>query len=341
MGWVGIIITKINILAAKAFFPGDWQCSNCGRQGCWSTRHTCYRCGAPRVQGGNGNSPQGGFGGLGRGGQHQGGGVATGMSGMREVGFSGRNQQFPGGGGPAQRRRGGGNKVEAGGGKGVPGAGVGSFGISAWLGEGGNGGLEGGGARQEPHAVGLVVTEREKAAMALNVLREILGEDMGNLEDRVFGKLPPEKAPTPPSSPTEQQRAEKYVNLLRQHERLMKGVEEGKGRLEKARAEVVKEEERLGKLEKELKDVELQVEAHKAETRERENRRREKERAQKGPLIGEVGSEMDVTEDGGGTVIVLGKVVCLLRLGRREKGRGGRKGRAVQAIGIISHVSFW
>ena len=59
------------------------------------------------------------------------------------------------------------------------------------------------------------------------------------------------------------------------------------------------EEEKLGKPEKELADVELQVEAYRAEDRERENKRREKARAQKGPLSEEVGSEMDCTEEGG------------------------------------------
>ena len=238
-------INRNKFNGGEGFFPGDWQCCNCGRQGCWATKQICYRCGAPRVQGGNGNSPQGGFSGGVRGGQQQ-GGVSTGMGSMREVSYPGRNQQFLGGGG--QKRRGGGNKVEAGGGKGVPGAGVGSFGASIWLGEGGNGGLGGvggGGGGQAPHPVGLVANERERATMALGVLKEILGEDMGNLEERVFGKLPLAKAPTPPASPTEQQRAERYVNLLRQHDRLVKGVGEGKVRLDKAKAEVAKEEERL------------------------------------------------------------------------------------------------
>ena len=56
------------------FFAGDWQCSNCGRQGCWPTRYTCYRCGAPRAQDGGGNSPQGGQGGFAKEGLQQGGG---------------------------------------------------------------------------------------------------------------------------------------------------------------------------------------------------------------------------------------------------------------------------
>ena len=305
------------------FFPGDWQCSNCGRQGCWATRQICKRCGAPRVQGGNGNSPQGGFSGGVRGRQQQ-GGVSTGMGGMREVSYPGRNQQFLGGGG--QRRRGGGNKVEGGGGKGVPGAGVGSFGTSAWLGEGGSGGLGGvgvGGGGQVPHPVGLVVNERERAAMALGVLKEILGEDMGNLEERVFGKLPPAKAPTPPASPTEQQRAERFVNLLRQHDRLVKGVGEGKVRLDKAKAEVAKEEERLEKLERELADVSAQVEAHRAETRERENRKREKDRVQKGPLIEEVGSEMDLEDVGDGDSVEEGGV--FIEVGKKRKRKVGQE----------------
>ena len=203
---------------------------------------------------------------------------------------------------------------------------------------GGNGGLGGVGSGQAPHPVGLVVTEREKAAMALGVLREILGEYMGNLEDRVFGKLPPEKAPTPPSSPTEQQRAERYVNLLRQHERLMKGVGEGKGRLDKAKAEVAKEEERLEKLERELADVELQVEAHKAETRERENRKRERKTEHRRVLsLKKLDLRWTLRKEGMG--IVLGKEGSSLRWGRRGRGKGGRKGQAVRVIGITSRMN--
>ena len=64
--------------------------------------------------------------------------VAYGMGGVNEVGPTGRDQQVSGGGNP-------GNKVNAGGGKGVPGGWVGGFATSAWLGRGGIGGLGRGG----------------------------------------------------------------------------------------------------------------------------------------------------------------------------------------------------
>ena len=93
---------------------------------------------------------------------------------------------------------------------------------------------------------------------------------MGNLEELVQGKLPPEKAPTPLPSPTEQQRAERFLTLLQQEGRLKKAVEDGKGRLDKARAKVAEEEEKLDRVQTELLGVERQIEAYKVEDRERE-----------------------------------------------------------------------
>ena len=82
---------------------GDWTCSNSGRQGCWSTGYSCCRCGAPRFLDG-GNSPQGGQGGYGKGGLHQ-GEVSSGMGGFRVVGPTGRNQQYVPGCDPTQRKK--------------------------------------------------------------------------------------------------------------------------------------------------------------------------------------------------------------------------------------------
>ena len=85
----------------------------------------------------------------------------------------------------------------------------------------------------------------------------------------------------------------------------------------------------MGNLEKELEDVELQITAHRVETteRERENRRREKDRVSKGPLIEEVGSEMDVTEDGGdGDSIGEGGIFIEVGKKRKRKGEQERAG---------------
>ena len=127
---------------------------------------------------------------------------------MRVVGLTGRDQQYVSGGDPTQRRSGGGNKVQAGGGRKTPGGGVGGFATSAWLSGGGDGGL-GGEVRREPL---LVMSDRDKAVMALEVLKTLLGDEVGNLEALVRGKLPPEKTPTPPPSPTEQQFKKKRTN---------------------------------------------------------------------------------------------------------------------------------
>ena len=34
-----------------AQIPGQWVCQSCGMGGCWPTRQSCYRCGAPRLGG--------------------------------------------------------------------------------------------------------------------------------------------------------------------------------------------------------------------------------------------------------------------------------------------------
>ena len=117
------------------------------------------------------------------------------------------------GGNPTQRRRGGSNKVNTGGGRGNLGGGNVGAATSAWLSGGGMGGV-GGGPRQEPLPAGPVLSGRERAVLALDVPKEILGDEVGNLEELIRGKLPPEKAPTPPPSPTEQQRAERFLTPL-------------------------------------------------------------------------------------------------------------------------------
>ena len=52
--------------------------------------------------------------------------------------------------------------------------------------EEGSGGL-GGGPRQEPLPAGPVLSEREKAVRALDVLKTLLGDEVGNLEEFVQG----------------------------------------------------------------------------------------------------------------------------------------------------------
>ena len=41
-----------------AQIPGQWICQPCGMGGCWPTRQSCYRCGAPRLGGNGGQTPQ-------------------------------------------------------------------------------------------------------------------------------------------------------------------------------------------------------------------------------------------------------------------------------------------
>ena len=37
--------------------PGQWVCQSCGMGGCWPTRQSCFRCGAPRLGGIGGQRP--------------------------------------------------------------------------------------------------------------------------------------------------------------------------------------------------------------------------------------------------------------------------------------------
>ena len=58
--------------------------------------------------------------------------------------------------------------------------------------------------------------------------------------------------PHPPASPTEFERAQQLADLWRNHDKLMKQVDDRRTRVEKANAEVVSEEDELGKVVKDL-----------------------------------------------------------------------------------------
>ena len=119
------------------------------------------------------------------------GGVGSGMSGMRLVGPTGRDQSF----------------VSTGGKGGTVGAGVGEFGpkvpvsLDKELGLGGT--SVGGEGRGEglPLPVGEVLSATDKALKAMEILRGVLGEEVvASFENFVQENLPPE-VPTPPLSP--------------------------------------------------------------------------------------------------------------------------------------------
>ena len=192
----------------------------------WNTRYSCYRCGFPRYleggggcQGGQGSGEQGNE--PGKRGMYQ-GGVGTGMGGIRVYGSNGRDQTYVSGSDPTHRKKpqgGNGNKNKA---VRVPGGGIGTFGVNAWL-DGGGGRVRGGGeGNRTPLPVGEVMSDRDKALEAMVLLKELLGEDIGNsMEELVREHLPPAEAPVPHPSPTEHQQ-----------DRLEKGVQEGRERVE-------------------------------------------------------------------------------------------------------------
>ena len=176
---------------------------------------------------------------------------------------------------------------------------VGNLGTSAWLDGGGERPL-GGEGRRTPVAVGAVMTDREKALKAMEVLKTVLGESAGNSrEELVREQIPPAAEPVPPASPTEYQRVLRLGTLLNQETQLKKGLEEGRERVEKAKAKVLEEEERVTKVEKDLSEVRKQMDAHRAEDKKRERKRRAEAREARGPKVEEVISDMEVTEDGG------------------------------------------
>ena len=128
-------------------------------------------------------------------------------------------------------------------GEGVPaGRGVGSVGAKTWLDEdlGSGGGMheEGmGESCRAPLPVGVVLFDREKGLKAVELLKGILAEAAGAMmESLVLEHCPPVAEPVPPPSPTEYQRVVRLGHLLDQQTKLQKGLEEGRVRVEKARA---------------------------------------------------------------------------------------------------------
>ena len=127
--------------------------------------------------------------------------------------------------------------------------------------------------------MGVVLFDREKGLKAVELLKGILGEAAGTMmESLVLEHLPPAAEPVPPPSPTEYQRVVRLGHLLDQQTKLQKGLEEGRVRVEKARASALEEEVKVTNLENELSEVTKQVDAHKAEEKKRERRRREEAR---------------------------------------------------------------
>ena len=177
---------------------GQWTCSNCGKNDCWSTRYSCYRCGCPRyfdlTRVGQVHAGQGKGGGMA--GFH-GPGVGAGMSGVRLVGALGRDQTYVSPGNPSYRKnngRRGGAREGA-----VPGAGVGP-------GSGGNRvkfqeGLEQDSVPLPKSGVGMDApngaqagsgkTQRDKIIEAVEVLRLLLGQGVcSQVEDLIQEHIP-------------------------------------------------------------------------------------------------------------------------------------------------------
>ena len=107
-----------------------------------------------------------------------------------------------------------------------------------------------------PLPVGVVMTDRDKVLQAMDIMKGVLGEEVGAaVNNLVQGHLPP-KPPTPtPPSPTEAERFEKLAEFARKKEGLEKKVEATKVRLVRGREKVVEEEGNLDKVEKDLAEA--------------------------------------------------------------------------------------
>ena len=275
---------------------GDWTCGICHQSGCWNAKSTCYRCGAPRHQS-QGLSGQANSGARDMEGRYQ-SGVGTGMGGYRVIGPNGRDQSSIPGGNPTQRKGpqpGGKGRNKVGGDTGA-GVGVG-FGIGGGVVGGGGGGdnrsafswLGGGGGVGNPLPPGIVLSERDQALFCVEHLKGLLKveRDLEEFSNFWEERLPAKPVPAPVKTPTEAQRAEVFAQLTKKQDGLARRVKDGQGRVEVAKAKVRQEEAAVEELERELKMVSDQVDAHRAE-----NLRRAEEA--KAPRVDEVGSDMDL-----------------------------------------------
>ena len=109
----------------------------------------------------------------------------------------------------------------------------------------------------------MVPTARDRVLEAMEVLKEVLVDLVAAsvsvlVQEHLLSKPP---TPTPPS-PTEEERVER--------------VEEGRGREEKAKAEVIEEEEKVVGVDKEMVEVEDSIRVHREEDERKEKVRREK-----------------------------------------------------------------
>ena len=173
------------------------------------------------------------------------------MGGTRIVGPTGRDQAYVPRGEPTFRK-GGGSK---GGGKGEvdTGAGVGGkFLPEVGGGSGGEAVGRGGGMGQVP--AGPPPSHREQAVSALQALIGLLEPAVGaQVRGLVEGLLPPKPASPAPVTPTHAQIVAKLHKLYDSETQLVRKVDEVEGRVEKARAKLVEEEEAaLAKVQRDL-----------------------------------------------------------------------------------------
>ena len=147
--------------------PGEWTCTTCWATRCWPVKTTCYQCGTARNDGGGRKD-------AGAGGVGAQAGVDTAMG--RVVGPNGRNQVRVPGGDPTYRVNQG-RKAGVGGKAGFLGVGGGKGNVTPGAGVGVGGGTVG---VEAPLPVVVVYTDRDKILQTVELMKGLLGEEVGS-----------------------------------------------------------------------------------------------------------------------------------------------------------------
>ena len=209
---------------------------------------------------------------------------------------------------------------------GVPGAGVGRVRFEEGV-QGGGVGAAGLHGVEEPLPPGRVLSQREQALGALNALIQVLGPEIGpQVKGLVEGLLPQKPASPVPTTPTHAEVVTRLHELYDSEKKVDKKVEEAKGRLETARAQVVEAEEGMAKVDGELQGIQDQITALLKEEEDRKERRRKEEETggddmEDTAFVEEAGSSEEV-----GVRVEVGKRRKVARQGRFSGGGGGSGG---------------
>ena len=130
---------------------------------------------------------------------------------------------------------------------------------------------------EEPLPPGRVLSKREQALGALDALIQVLGPEIGPQVKGLVEGLLPQKPASP--VPTHAEVVARLHELYDSEKKVNKKVEEAKGRLETALANVMEAEEGMARADGELQGIQDQIKALLKEEEDRKERRRKEEEA--------------------------------------------------------------